>query len=153
MTPTVGRLALEQFGDVAKGNVTVSWRVIGVVSILASACAAVCGWLPALVAARQSVVDVLRRGVTPPPRELALRRVFVIAEVALAFVLLVSMTLVGRSLLGVLKVNPGFDARGVLKMQVSLPPATYTNLERVVSFYSALQSALEERLGPRTISI
>ena len=51
-----------------------------------------------------------------------------------------------------LKVNPGFDARGVLALQVSLPAASY-NAERVVSFYSALQSALEERLGPRSSSI
>ena len=153
MTPAVGRLALEQFGGVASRDVVVSWRVIGVVSMVASVCACICGVLPALVAARRSVVEVLRRGATPPPRELALRRVFVTGEVALAFVLLVSLTLLGRSLLSVLKVNPGFDAQGVLKLQVSLPTASYTNLERAVSFYSALQSALEERLGPHTISI
>lgn len=130
MTPAVGRLALEQFGGVANRDVAVSWRVIGVVSMVASACAWICGSLPALVAARRSVVDVLRRGVTPP-RELTLRRVFVIAEVALAFGLLESMTLLGRSLLGVLNVNPGFDAQGVLKMQVSLPAASYTNSRRI----------------------
>ena len=67
--------------------------------------------------------------------------------------LLVSLTLVGRSLVSVLKVNPGFDADGVLMMQVSLPAASYPNGERVVSFYSTLQSALEERLGARTVAI
>jgi len=153
MTPAVGRLALEQFGDVANRDVAVSWRVIGVVSIVASACAWICGSLPALVAARRSVVDVLRRGATAPPRERTVRRVFVTGEIALAFVLLVSVTLLGRSLLSVLEVNPGFDADGVSTMRVSLPAATYTNVERVVSFYSALQSALEERLGPHTIAI
>ena len=53
----------------------------------------------------------------------------------------------------VLDVNPGFDARGVLTLSVSVPAASYTNVDRVVSFYSALQSALEERLGPNTIAI
>ncbi len=153
MTPAVGRLALEQFGRVAHGDVAVSWRVIGVVAMVAAACAGICGSLPALVAARRSVVDVLRRGATTPPRELTLRRVFVVGEVALAFVLLVSVMLLGRSLVGVLKENPGFDAHGVLTLQVSLPLASYPNPERVVSFYSALQRALEERLGPHTISI
>jgi putative ABC transport system permease protein len=153
MTPAVGRLALEQFGDLAGRDVTVSWRVIGVVSIVASACAWICGSLPALVAARLSVVDVLRRGATPPPRERLLRRAFVTGEVALAFVLLTSVMLVGRSLRSVLNVNPGFDARGVLTLSVSVPAARYTTLDRVVSFYSALQSALEERLGPHTIAI
>ena len=94
-----------------------------------------------------------RRGVTPAPRELGLRRVFVTGVVALACVLLVSLTLVGRSLRNVLNVNPGFDARGVLTLQRSVPAAKYPSPERVASFYSALHSALEERLGPRTVSV
>jgi putative ABC transport system permease protein len=153
MTPAVGHLALEQFGALANRELAVSWRVIGVVAIVAVGCAGICGSLPAFLVVRGSVVDVLRRGVTPPPRELTLRRVFVTGEVALAFVLLVSMMLLGRSLLTVLKVNPGFDAHGVLTLQVSLPTARYPNLERAVSFYSALQSALEDRVGRRAISI
>ena len=152
MTPAVGRLALEQFGGVAHRAVAVSWQVIGGVAITASACAWICALLPAFMAARRSVLDVLRRGATPPTRERILRRVFVAGEVALAFVLLVSVTLLGRSLLSVLNVNPGFEARGVLALQVSLPAASY-NTERVVSFYAALHRALEERLGPRSIAI
>ena len=153
MTPAVGRLALEQFGGAANRDVAVSWRVIGAVSIVASACAWICGSLPALAAARRSVADVMRRGATAPPRELILRRVFVSGEIALAFVLLVCVMLLGRSLVRVLDVNPGFDPDGVLTMSVSLPAATYPSVERVVAFYSALQSALEERLGPHTIAI
>jgi putative ABC transport system permease protein len=153
MTPAVGRLALAQFGGVASREVGVSWRVIGVVSLFASAFAWISGSLPVLVASRQSVVDVLRRGASPPPRELIVRRAFVTGEVALAFVLLVSVMLVGRSLRRVLDVNPGFDARGVLTLSVSVPAASYTNVNRVLSFYSALQSALEERLGANAIAI
>ena len=67
---------------------------------------------PAVAAARRSAADVLRRGATQSPGELTLRRLFVIGEVALAFVLLVSMALLGRTLLNVLAVSPGFDARG-----------------------------------------
>ena len=152
MTPAVGRLALEQFGAVANRDVPVSWQVIAVVAMAASACAWVCALMPALMAARQRVLDVLRRGATPPPRELVLRRVFVTAEVALAFVLLSCVTLLGGNLVRLLKVNPGFDARGVLALQVSVPAVSY-NLERVVSFYAALQSALEDRLGPRSNAI
>jgi len=153
MTPVLGRLALQQFGGVASRDVMMSWRVIAAVSIVASACAWICGSLPALVAARRSVIDALRGGATPPPRERSLRRVFVAAEVALAFVLLVSVSLLGRSLFRILTVNPGFDAHGVVALNVSLPAASYTTADRVASFYAALQAALEERLGPRTISI
>ncbi len=153
MTPVVARLALEQFDGVASRNVSVSWRVIGAVSIVASACAWICGSLPAFMAARRNVVDVLRRGATPPPRELTMRRAFVASEVALAFVLLVSVMLVGRSLLAVLNLNPGFKARGALALSVSLPAAKYPNDARVASFYSALQHALEERLEPHAVAI
>ena len=81
--------------------------MIGVVGLVAAACAGICAALPAFLVARRNVVEVLRRGATPPPREVNLRRVFVSGEVALAFVLLVSLTLVGRSLLNVLRVDPG----------------------------------------------
>ena len=153
MTPAVGRLALEQFGGVANREVVVSWRPPPPPPMVAAASAGICGLLPAFLAARRSVVDVLRRGATAPSRELTVRRVFVIGEVALAFVLLVSVALLGRSLLIVLAANPGFDADGVLAMRVSLPAMSYANDDRVASYYSALQNALEERLGPRTTAV
>jgi putative ABC transport system permease protein len=154
LTPVVGRLALEQFGGLANREVAVSGRVIGVVTVVAAAFAGLCGWLPAFVASRANVVDVLSRGVTPAPRELGLRRVFATGVVALACVLLVSLSLVGRSLRSVLNVNPGFDARGVLTLAIAVTSATkYPSPDRLASFYSALHGALEERLGPGTVSL
>jgi predicted permease len=153
MTPAVGNLALERFGAIANRDVALSWRVIGGAAAIALLCASICGLLPALAASRWSVIDVLRRGTTPSPREARLRRVLVAGEVALAFVLLVSMALVGRTLLRVLAVDPGFDVRGVLALQISLPAASYPGPDRVASFYAALQNALEARLGPHTVSI
>jgi predicted permease len=153
MTPAVGNLALAHFAGMANRDLAVSWRVIGLVTLAAFACAGICGALPALGAARWSVVEVLRRGTTPSAHERTLRRAFVTGEVALAFVLLVSMALLGRTLLNILTLNPGFDAHGVLSLQVSLPQASYPSRDRTISFYSALQSALQERFGPGAISI
>ena len=65
-------------------------------------------------------------GSDPSAHELGVRRAFVVGEVTVAFVLLVSMSLLGRSLFNLLDVNPGFDARGVMALQVSLPGATYS---------------------------
>ena len=151
MTPAVARLALDRSGAVV-GQVTMDWRAVGAMVALAFACAWACVSLPALAAAR-STLDVLRRGATPSARELIARRVFVVGEVALAFVLLVSLTLLGRNLLGILGVNPGFEAQGVLTLQVSLPAASYASTDRIASFYSALQRALQERLGAGAVSI
>ena len=153
MTPVAGRLALEQFGDLARRDVAVSWRVIGIVSIAAAACAWICGLLPAMTSAQDSLVDALRQGATPPPREMIVRRVFVCAQVALAFVLVASVALLGRSLLRALTTDPGFDARGVLTLHVSLPSGLYASGERVASFYATLHGALEQRLGARATAI
>lgn len=152
-TPEVGRLALAQFGGLAGREVAVTWRVIAVIALVASACAAGCGAVTALLVSRRNLVDDLRRGATAPPHELIVRRVLVTGEVALAFVLIVCVTLLGGSLYRVLSVNPGFNAQGVLAAQVSVPAASYANAGQVASFYAALQSALENRLGSRTVSI
>jgi putative ABC transport system permease protein len=149
ITPVVSRLILEPFGDLANRDVAMSWRVIAVVAMVAAACAGLCGLLPASVASRRKVVDVLARGVTPAPRELVFRRVFATGVIAVACVLLVSLTLVGRSLRNVLDVDPGFDARGVLTLGLLVQKPT---AERI-SFLSALHNALEARLGPRTVSV
>ena len=153
LTPVVARLALEPFGDLASREVAVSWRVVAVVAMAAAVCAGLCGLLPSLVASRGNVVDVLSRGVTPAPREIGVRRVFVTTVVALACVLLVSLSLVGRSLRNVLNVSPGFDARGVLMLPLLMPDEKYPSPERVASFQSAIHRAIEARLGPRTLSM
>jgi predicted permease len=152
VTPVVARLALEQFGALADREVSIDWQVAAGVAVAASVCAWVCALLPARTASQAPVVEVLRRGATPPPRGVVTRRVLVTAEVALAFVMLACVTLLGQSLFRLLRTNPGFDPRGVLALQVSLPRAGYSD-QRVVSFYSALQSAVEGRLGPRSTAI
>jgi putative ABC transport system permease protein len=152
MTPVVAALVLEQFGGVGQRAVTIDWQIVSFVALAAFVCACLCALLPARNASRRSVLDVLRRGATPAPAELFSRRVLVTGEVAIAFVLLACVTLVGQSLFRLLAVNPGFDARGVLALQVSLPRAGYSD-QRAVSFYSTLQSALEGRFEPRAIAI
>jgi putative ABC transport system permease protein len=152
ITPAAGRLAA-QVARIPPGDISVSWRVIVLVSVLASTLAWICGLVPALAASRRSIVDVLRRGSTRQPGDLLLRRAFVAGEIALAFVLLVAVTLLGRSLMHVLKMAPGFDARGVMVLKVSLPSANYPTNERVAAFYATLQRSLQERLGAHSVSI
>lgn len=153
LTPVAGQLASAQFRAVVIGDAIVSWRAIGVVAIVAYVCALGCVSLPALTATRRTIVDVLRRGTTPSSRDTSMRRVLVAAEVAVAFVLLVSMALVGRTLFNVLAVNPGFDPRGVVALSVALPRASYPTDERVAAFHASLQRALTERLGQRRGSV
>jgi predicted permease len=153
VTPDVARLALQQFGGIAGRDIAVSWRVMGAVSLIAVACAGICGGLPAAITTRRNVADILRRGATAAPRERWLRRAFVTAVVSVAFVLLVSVTLIGRSLMTVLSINPGLEATGVMTAAVALPAPRYPTNDRVVSFYSTLESDLYQRLGVRSVGI
>lgn len=146
-------LALQQFAGLVGRDITVSWRMIAALSMLAAACACVCGLIPAIIASRRNIVDVLRRGGTAAPRERWLRRAFVTAVISLAFVLIVSVTLVGRSLLTTLAIDPGFEPDGVLTAGVALPQARYPTVDHLVSFYSTLESELSQRLGTRAVGI
>ena len=146
-------LALQQFAGIVGRDITVSWRMIAALSMLAAACACLCGLIPAVIGSRRNIVEILRRGGTAAPRERWLRRAFVTAVVSLAFVLIVSVTLLGRSLLMTLAIDPGFEPDGVLTAGIALPAARYPTVDHLVSFYSTLESELSQRLGARAVAI
>ncbi len=86
----------------------------------------VVGVLPALYGVRSGLQSGLRRASPRPaggPR--AARGILVVAEVALALVLLVSAGLLLRSLKQLVAVPPGFDAAGLLTMQVQVSGQQY----------------------------
>lgn len=77
------------------------------------------GLIPALQSSRRDLHDALQQSSqrTPGSHQFT-RRMFVVAEVALALVLLVSAGLLLHSLKRLFAVSPGFDASGMLSMQV-----------------------------------
>jgi predicted permease len=146
LTPAVAALALPELGAVADRDVPVAWPIVAIIALASLTCAWACGLAPAAVIRGGNDADVLRRGVTPARRALRWRRALVGGQVAVAFVLLMTGTLLGRSLLALLSADPGFDPAAVSAMQVSLPGARYPSDERVASLYESLQGALQERL-------
>jgi len=64
-----------------------------------------------------------------------LRAVIVTAEIAAAVVILVGAGLLGRSLLRLLSVDPGFRPEGVLTFRLSLPENTYPTDESRIDFF------------------
>jgi predicted permease len=143
----------QQFAGVLGRDITVNWRVIVALSMVAAACAGVCGLIPAVIVSRRNLVDILRRGATAAPRERWLRRAFVTAVVSVAFVLIVSVALLGRSLLTTLAIDPGFEPDGVVSAGIALPATRYPTVQHVVSFYSTLESELTQRFGARAVGI
>ncbi|HEU4628479.1 MAG TPA: ABC transporter permease [Gemmatimonadaceae bacterium] len=79
--------------------------------------------------------------------------VLVVAEVALALVLLTGAGLLGRSVLQLSRVDPGLDAAHVLTFQAALPGQTYDSTAKALRFWDALQRRLEALPGVEAASM
>ena len=80
------------------------------------------------------------------------RSVLVVAEIALALVLLIGATLLIRTFVGLQNVNPGFDAHNVLTLQTSMAGANYTTTARVDNFVSRAVQRIESLPGVEAAS-
>ncbi len=97
------------------------------------------GLVPALATAKPELTETLKeggRGSTSGLRRNRLRNALVIAEIALALVLLVGSGLLLKSFIRLQNVNPGFEPRNVLTMELSLPVAKYARGKPVADFYA-----------------
>ena len=104
-------------------------------------CAVFVSFIPLLRTRRVSIAMVLRggaRGTTGgAPRQRA-RSVLVIAQTALALVLVAASGLLARSFIRLAHVKPGFDADGVVVSRLMLPLATYPTAASRMRFYAEL---------------
>jgi putative ABC transport system permease protein len=104
-------------------------------------CGVIFGLAPALTASKTNLVSSLKESERTDSGSAArqwLRRTFVVAEVAIALVLLVSAGLLVRSFAKVLNVQPGFDPNNVVTLRLSLPSAQYNNATKVATFYDGV---------------
>jgi putative ABC transport system permease protein len=117
-------------------------------------CSLIFGLAPALRAVRRSVQTTLREGGRGmgTARD-ALRTGLVVAEVTLAFTLLVGAGLLVRSALYLQRVNPGFDSNGVLVARVALPPATYREPAHAARTFKQIAERLQATPGVRAAAV
>ena len=115
--------------------IAVHGSVLAVVLVLTTVIGAATGLVPAL----QATLDDPRAGLQigslrAPVRRQGTRRALVVAEVALAVVLLVGSGLLLRSLQGLLAVEPGFDPEGLQTLQVQVSGERYDD-SRTEAFF------------------
>jgi putative ABC transport system permease protein len=99
------------------------------------------GMVPALSALKPDLVADLReggRGASAGRAHIRFRRLLTIAEVATALVLLIGAGLLMSSLTRLQKVEPGFNAKGVLTMEVVLSPSRYSDDIKRSTFFREL---------------
>jgi putative ABC transport system permease protein len=100
------------------------------------------GLAPAFQAARRGLHAAMGEGGrTSTARREGIRGVLVVAEVALALVLLTGAGLMLKSFLRMRAVDPGFRPENVLTMTVDLPDSVYRNASDLKAFH---QSTLEK---------
>jgi len=106
------------------------------------------GLIPALQSSRRDLQDALQQSSqrTAGSHQLT-RRVFVVAEVALALVLLVSAGLLLHSLKRLFAVSPGFAANGMLSMQVQTYGKKYDDDRVCHQFFAQALDAIRQVPG------
>lgn len=122
-------------------DVTLSWPMLGFALAMAGLTGVVFGLVPALASSATNVNQVLRddsaRGSASRGTGTT-RAGLVVAEVALAVMLLVGAGLLGRSYARLQEVNPGFSPENVLTAQMALPATTYPDETARAAFWRRL---------------
>jgi len=119
--PTITRIGLTGDGVVMDGRVVVFTCAAGLIALITA------GITPALASSRVDLTGALRRGSQrQSARTGAAGRLLVGAQVAITVVLLIAATLFVRTFAKLGVVEPGFDTRNLLTVQVTMDPDNVT---------------------------
>ncbi|MCW5806135.1 MAG: ABC transporter permease [Deltaproteobacteria bacterium] len=113
------------------------------------------GLAPIIHARRSDLHGALKDGsprMTGSRARLRVRRGLVIAEVALAVVLVISCTVTIRSFLKLQKVEPGFDPEHLLTFELEIPEKTYPGVTGDV-FWSRVQQRMKALPGVSHVTL
>ena len=139
----IGALGLRLLIAIAPSNIPrldtvgLDWRVITFGVGLSIATGLLFGMAPALIAARSSTSDALRentRGTTAGRGRGRIREALVIAEIALALLLLPAAGLLLRTYWNLTSISEGFEARDVTVVHLSLTARHETDAQLIEAF-------------------
>lgn len=145
-----GLLALAPENSAVALDVRMDISVLLFTAVAAITAGILFGIAPAWQISRLDHFDGLREGGRSGTAGLARQRVraiLVIAEVALALVLLVGAGLFLRSLSSLQDVNPGFQPDGVITATVTLPQSRYKEPAKQIAFFRAVLERLSNLPG------
>ncbi len=125
--------------SLAPGLASLDWRVFGFTLAVSILTALLFGLAPALQSTRIDILSAIKEGGRTSAQggsHSRLRGGLVVAQVALALMLLAGTGLLVRSLYRMLGEDPGFRTSGILTMQVTVPGGFFNNfsLKTVLKF-------------------
>lgn len=106
------------------------------------------GLAPALQASKPDLVSTLKEGGQKGGSQGGhVRSVLVIAEVALALVLVIGAGLMIRSLIRLQQVDPGFNPNNLMMLSVALPGARYPEESQAITFFEQAEQRIRALPG------
>lgn len=139
-----------------EAEVTLNLSVLVFTLVVSLATALVFGLAPALQAGRGGMTAALKgsgRGISGTFGEARIRNFFVVLEVALAMMLLISASLVVRTLLHVERVQVAAQPEKVLTMTIPLSDRRYPTKEKRDNFYNELLDRAAQIPGLKTVAL
>ena len=130
-------------------GLSMDWRVLGFTAGSAILTCILFGLAPALRATRVAPAAVIRsagRGLTAGREKFSLRRLLVVAQVAMSLVLLAGALLFVRSLQKLLAIDPGFRPEGIVAVSVDYRAAHFPK-ERLLEIRRETLEKLWQRTG------
>jgi predicted permease len=124
-------------------------RTLAFALLISTATGVAFGIAPAIALSRVTLANEIKPGSSQRRRRLG--ATFVVAEVAMALVLLASAALLLRSFQQVMKLDPGFAAEGRTAFTLSLPESKYSSIE-VRSFFTTLLERLRGTPGVTAVA-
>jgi predicted permease len=127
-------------GAVVFSSIELDWTTLAFTFGVAAVVGILFGLLPSLHATRASLAGAIKDAPAADGRRspaTSSRRALVVAEVALAIVLLAGSGLMLRSLSKLLAIDPGFDGHNVLTFRLNVPPGTMPR-DSMPGFYAQL---------------
>ncbi|HWY46140.1 MAG TPA: ABC transporter permease [Bryobacteraceae bacterium] len=134
-------------------EVHLDWRVLLFALAASLASGLLFGLAPALRSTTRELEQTLRAGArTLAGSSRRMHAGFVISEIALAVVLLVSAGMLGRMLLRLSSLNPGLNIQNVLTARTALSPATLTNPSQIRAAWDDILNRARSVPGVQSIA-
>jgi putative ABC transport system permease protein len=151
-TKAIGSLAPEGFATSVYdlNNIPLDWRVFAFTLALSVLTGIVFGLVPALTASKPDLLQALRNSRSAGLVSFGLRSLrgwLVVAELALAMVLLVAAGLLVRSFNKLTAIDLGFDRENVFTTRISLPRSKYKGKPETIAFQQQLLQQIKALPG------
>ncbi|MGH9885298.1 MAG: ABC transporter permease, partial [bacterium] len=139
-------------GTVTFSSISLDWTALSFTFAVALVVGLIFGLVPALAATHAPLSSAMKDAAGERGQASAGRRVLVVTEVALALVLLAGSGLMIRSLTKLLAIDPGFDARNVLTVRLTIPRGGLAR-DSMPAFYEQLLQRIRAVPGVADASI